>query len=291
MVTALGKEVGHELRVRREKAGYNALELSNRLGWPPTKVAMAETGAWPLTDVDLTMYLASCGVEREEVEEILDLAKEGDMGYRLKDHTDDIKDESGALIFHERSAMAIVGYEPIVVPPLLQTEGYARALLVESGICRSVVVDHRMSCLADRQATLHQSKSTQYTFFIHENVLSTPVGDNLVMCEQMTRLMSLGSRYYCTVRVVPRSVKAAGLAKNGFQRMVFSDRDPMVTVDLESNTLFLDNTGDTSRYGAVLARLDHVALDEEQSRAIFDDLADNFDGAQNVNLPLSGVRR
>jgi transcriptional regulator with XRE-family HTH domain len=276
--TALGKQLGHELRIRREKAGYNALELSRRLGWSPTKVSRVETGWRDLTTADLTMYLASCGVPRDQINEIIELSKEGDKGYRLKDHTDTIRDENSTLIFHEQSATAIDSYDPIFIPPLLQIESYSRALMIETGANSSPVVEHRMTCLAKRQATLRGSEPPNCTFFIHENAVTTIIGDNLILSEQLLHLAFLTAWHRCTVRVVPRSARATGLTKNSFQRMLFPDHDPVTVVDLETNSLFLDNMSDTTRYAKALERLGRVALDEDLSRTVLADLADDFDG-------------
>jgi transcriptional regulator with XRE-family HTH domain len=280
--TALGKQLGRELRIRREKAGYNALELSRRLGWSPTKVSRVETGSRDLTATDLTMYLASCGVPRDEINEIIELSREGDKGYRLKDHADTIRDENSTLIFHEQSATAIDSYDPILIPPLAQTERYTRALLIETGTNSSSVVEHRMQCLANRQATIRQSDPPHCTFLIHENAITTMVGDNLVMNEQLLHLAFLTAWHRCTIRVVPRSAGAAGLTKNSFQRMLFPDHDPVTVVDLETNSLFLDNPSDTTRYASTLKRLDRVALEEDLSRTVLADLADDFDRQGSV---------
>jgi transcriptional regulator with XRE-family HTH domain len=276
--TALGKLLGHELRARREKAGYNGLELSRRLGWSPSKVSRAETGSIELTATDLTMYLASCGVARDGINELIELSREGDKGYRLKDHTDTIRDEHSTLIFHEQSAVAIDSYDPIFIPPLLQIEGYSRALMIETGANYSPVVEHRMTCLAERQEVLRGPEAPNCTFFIHENAVTTIVGDNLILSEQLLHLVFLSSWHRCMIRVVPRSARATGLTKNSFERMIFPDHDPVTVVDLETNSLFLDRLSDTTRYAKALDRLDRIALDEDLSRTILADLADDFDG-------------
>jgi transcriptional regulator with XRE-family HTH domain len=283
-VSALGKELGAELRMRREKAGFNALEFSRRIGWSPTKVSRAETGAKMLAPTEIMMYLASCGTTRDEISKVLALAEEGDKGYRLKDHTDDIYDETRTLIFHERSALTIDSYEPIFVPTLLQTERYTRARLIETGVNYSPIVEHRMQCVLNRQEVLRQSEPPQCTFFIHENALTTLVGDNLIMNEQLLHLVFLTSWHRCVIRLVPRSAKANGQANNGFQRLTFPNQDPMVTIDLETNALILDNKSDTRRYANVLGRLDRAALNAELSRTVIADLANNYDGADMTDV-------
>jgi transcriptional regulator with XRE-family HTH domain len=75
-----------ELRRRRELVGYNGQDLARRLGWSTTKVSRVETGARTVSEVDIAIYLASCGVPRDEMDWIVDLAREAGSDHRLKSH-------------------------------------------------------------------------------------------------------------------------------------------------------------------------------------------------------------
>lgn len=282
--TALSKEIGHHLRSYRQRVGFNESELARRLGWTPTKTSRAETGVRMPSDRDITMYLASCGAQQAEVDEVLALAAD-DSHYRSIHHTDTTRDATRTLLLHEESANTIEGYEAACMPALLRTEAYARALLIEAGICSSPVVEHRLEGLKRRQALIEQTRYQSYTWYIHENALYTLIGDNLVMNEQLLHLTFLSAWNRCTIRIVPRSTKGTGLVNNGFQRLTFTDMDPLVTLDLETNALLLDHPDDTTRYREALNRLDQVALDERQSTTVLSDLADAYDGSQHVNLP------
>jgi hypothetical protein len=71
--------------------------------------------------------------------------------------------------------------------------------------------------------------------------------------------------------------------------MTFADMGPLVTLDLETNALFLDSPSDTTRYRDALDRLDQVALAEDQSVTFIRDHADHFDAAPHVNLPTKSL--
>jgi transcriptional regulator with XRE-family HTH domain len=283
--TALGREIGHQLRLKRQQAGLTGQELSQRLGWTPTKVSRIETGVRLPLDIEIAMYLVRCSATQTEVDAVTAQIDEGSRNYRVIDHSDDVNDENHRLVLHEQAATTIESYEPVCVPALLRTEGYARALLIEAGICSSPVVEHRLESLKKRQAVLQEPHQRNYTFYISENALDTPIGDNLVMNEQLLHITFLSAWNRCTIRVVPRSAKGAGLVKNGFERLTFADMDPLVTLDLETNALFLDSPTDVTRYRAALDRLDHVALTKDESRILIADQSDTYDGAQHINLP------
>jgi transcriptional regulator with XRE-family HTH domain len=279
-IAARGRELGVELRRRRERAGFSGQDMARRLGWSTTKVSRLETGARTVSEVDIAIYLASCGVPREEMDWIVDLAREAGHDHRLKSHGEKLPDELRTLIFHETTAIEIDSYEPIFIPGLLQIEGYAHALFLEADQFRGDSIGLRVQARIDRQGLLRRSRPPRCTFHLHENALRTRIGTAAIMHEQLLHLIFLTSWRHCIIRVVPRSANGVGLASNSFHRMSYVDHDPVVEIDLETNSLFLDQKSDTDRYQKVLNRLDRVALDEGESRRVLADLASEFDRAE-----------
>jgi Domain of unknown function (DUF5753) len=211
---------------------------------------------------------------------IVDLAREAGNDHRLKSHGEKLPDELRTLIFHETTAAQIDSYEPIFVPGLLQIEGYARALFLEADQFRGDSIGLRVQARIDRQGLLKRSYPPHCTFYLHENALRTRIGTAAIMHEQLLHLIFLTSWRHCIIRVVPRSANGVGLASSSFHRMSYVDHDPVVEIDLETNSLFLDQQSDTDRYQKVLNRLDRVALDEGESRRVLADLASEFDRAE-----------
>jgi transcriptional regulator with XRE-family HTH domain len=279
-ITAHGRELGGELRRRRERAGYNGLELSKRLGWSPTKVSRVETGARVISEVDVAIYLASCGVPRAEMDHVLDLAREASYDHRLKSHGEKLPDELTTLIFHETTAAAIESCELVFVPGLLQTEDYARALFTEGEQFRERSLGLRVQARMDRQNLLRRSVPPHCTFFLHENVMRSQIGSPQIMHEQALQLVFLGSWQHCTVRIVPAASGGRGLAHTSFRLMSYSEHEPVVYVEQDAASLFLDGEVHVDRYRKVLKRLDSVALDEGESRRLLADLASEFERAQ-----------
>jgi transcriptional regulator with XRE-family HTH domain len=278
-ITAHGRELGVELRRRRELAGYNGLELAGRLGWSTTKVSRVETGARIISEVDIAIYLASCGVPRAEMDQILDLAREAGYDHRLKSHGEKLPDELRTLIFHETTAAAIDSYELIVVPGLLQTEDYTRALLQESGMYAGDSIEFRVRARMDRQGLQRRSDPPHCTYFLYESLLRTPIGSNKIMHEQLLQLVFLSSWQHCVIRIVPVSAGGGGLAQGPFRLMSYADHDPVVEIEQDAVTLFLDRKPHTDYYRKVLNRLDRLSLDEGQSRRVLADLTSEFDRA------------
>lgn len=107
---------------------------------------------------------------------------------------------------YEARATSIRVYEALVIPGLLQTPAYARALLVAGQVVEDVerALDIRMA----RQRALTKPKPVRLWALVKESVLEDPVGDLEIMREQLGHLMEMSRRPNIVVRVVPRSVGA-----------------------------------------------------------------------------------
>jgi transcriptional regulator with XRE-family HTH domain len=112
----------------------------------------------------------------------------------------------------ERRATSLLTYQPLVVPGLLQTEPYARALLRFS---RQTPVDmeEQVSARLARQALLAGEDPPAFVAVLDEAVLRRPIGGPEVMREQLTRLLGLAERTDLVVQVLPFEIgEYAGLA-------------------------------------------------------------------------------
>ncbi|MGQ5260244.1 Scr1 family TA system antitoxin-like transcriptional regulator [Micromonospora sp. ZYX-F-536] len=103
----------------------------------------------------------------------------------------------------EQDATAIRWYEPLLVPGLLQTEGYARAVLNTGGLLAPSEVDQIVAGRLDRQAVLCRDVPPQLVAVIDEVVLRRLVGGRAVMAGQLARLMALAEWEHVQVRVIP----------------------------------------------------------------------------------------
>ncbi|MFF3856370.1 DUF5753 domain-containing protein [Micromonospora sp. NPDC002575] len=103
----------------------------------------------------------------------------------------------------ERAAISIHSYEPLLVPGLLQTEAYARAILSTGGLLPPAEVERIVAGRLDRQAVLDAEAPPQLVAVIDEVVLRRLVGDRAVMAGQVAHLAAAAEREHVQVRVIP----------------------------------------------------------------------------------------
>ncbi|MGW4424049.1 helix-turn-helix domain-containing protein [Streptosporangium sp. NPDC004631] len=113
----------------------------------------------------------------------------------------------------EATAEALRTWEPLIVPGLLQTEDYARAILSgEIGVTTEQIEEH-VTARMERQSILKRPKPPLFWVVLDEAVLHRPIGSPTVMAAQLTYLLEAGQTSRTTVQVLPlNAYSTIGLA-------------------------------------------------------------------------------
>lgn len=180
------------------------------------------------------------------------------------------------LIEHETTAVAIDDYCPLMMPGLLQTESYARALFDAAGHFDEDGVDLRVRTRLARQSLLRRESGVDLRFFISEHVLRAPLGGPRVMNEQLLHMLLVSSRPWCAVHVLPTSFPL-GVVGSQFRLMEYRNHQPVVYLETQSHNLYIEDPGDVRMYRNSLRKLGEVSLDEGQSRELLAQLANEYD--------------
>src|SRR5205823_1744786 len=123
--------------------------------------------------------------------------------YHLSAFDGRVVDELMALVVHETTASTIEQYETTLVPGLLQSEDYARALFRECGFEAEDMIERWVEVRMDRQAILRRAQPPQMTFYLAEHALRSGVGGPAVSHDQLMKLWFACSWENCSVRVIP----------------------------------------------------------------------------------------
>lgn len=112
---------------------------------------------------------------------------------------------------YEAEAVTIWTFQHSLVPGLLQTEDYARAVLERHPNVTSEQVVERLAARLSRQSVLERTDPPLLWVLLDENVLHRLVGGATIMQEQMTQLAVMARRPKITVQVIPREGAHVGL--------------------------------------------------------------------------------
>lgn len=116
----------------------------------------------------------------------------------------------------EENAHTIRTWQPLVVPGLLQTAAYARAILsAEPGVTEDWI-EEAVATRLQRQAVFDRDKPPMYWALLDECVLIRPVGGAEVMREQLEHLLKMMATPFVSIQIVPLGVGATPGLLGGF---------------------------------------------------------------------------
>ncbi|MGH3977784.1 MAG: helix-turn-helix domain-containing protein [Pseudonocardiaceae bacterium] len=266
--TIRSRELGDGLRRAMEQAGLNGKQVAHLLGWSPSWVSRLLSGKRGATEVQVAAFLGMCRVKGKERDRLLALCQEQNTPGWFQQHGSRLPKQLVTLIDHENKAVWIGDSQLVFVPGLLQTGEYARAVISGNVNVPAEEVEERVAARLARQSLLSRDRPAQFTFYVHELVLRTPVGGPAVMSEQLHHLLRMSVRSSVTLRVVPASLGAHAGMSGAFTLLEFAEFRPVVYLESETSTLFLEKSQETAAYRRILGALAETALDEGDSREL-----------------------
>lgn len=271
--TIRSRELGEGLRRAMQNAGLTGKDVARLLDLSPSWVSRLISGKRNVTAVQASAFLAVCRAPSAERDRLLALCDEQHTPGWFQQHGSRLPLQLVTLIDHENKALAISSFVSTLVPGLLQTGDYTRALLKEAGRVPADEIDARVAARLARQSLFSRDRPARFTFYLHEFVLRLPVGGSAVMADQLQQLQRLSRRPYLTLRVVPASLGAHAATAGPFTLMEFAEFKPVVYLDSETSSLFLEKPVEIVAYQDILESLAQTALGEGESRELIATLA------------------
>lgn len=195
------RRLGETLRVERERVNLTQAEAARAVDWSLSKLLRIENASVGISTSDAKALLAVYGTADDVVESLVTMARESRKPSWYAKYRKVLSPEYQTLLSYEDSATAIRHVHPHLVPGLLQTPGYARALL--GAAHDGERLDTLISARVDRQAILHEDPGPELSFLIDEGALHRMVGGPQVMREQLRHLRHLSDKRNIDIRVIP----------------------------------------------------------------------------------------
>lgn len=262
--TVRRRELGALLRALRNEKGLTIEQVAASLLCSTSKVSRVETGHVAATMRDIRdlcdLYDITDDAERERM---MTLAAEGKQQGWWQSYELDFSTYVGL----EAEAIAIRRYQSTVVPGLLQTADYARAVH-EAGV--PVVSSKRVAELVEvrmmRQQLLSRQPALRFWVVLDEAVLHRLVGGPKVMSAQLDRLIEAAALPNVTIQVITYRAGAHPAMDSTFSLLDFASSVPSVVyVEGLVGRIYLDSPRDIARYQQVFESLVTVALTPKES--------------------------
>ena len=276
--TVRRRRLGSELRKLREQQGMTAEEVASRLLVSQSKISRLENGRRSISQRDVRDLCGVYGVADERVvDSLMQMAKEsrqqgwwhafGDVPYSV-------------YIGLETDAASLRVYESLVVPGLLQTQDYARAVI--TGMWPEATpaeVEKRVQVRMKRQERITDPvRPLRYWVVLDEAALRRVSGDERVMAAQLEHLVQFSTLPHVMLQVLPYSMGAHPGMYGKFAILEFEDTSDATVVYLEGVTsdLYLEKPNDVYDYSVKYEHLRALALGPDQSREFLRDVAKGY---------------
>ncbi|MBD0843635.1 MULTISPECIES: helix-turn-helix domain-containing protein [unclassified Streptomyces] len=279
------RKLGAELRALRTGAGLTSGEAARLVGWHQSKVSRIETGASGVKSADVRLLLDAYGVRDTQLRELLLMLAGDDAGagrhHWWHAYRGVLPPTYRDFISLESQASAMRTLETSVVPGLLQTPEYARAV-TRAAVGGLEEADERLDALVEvrlaRQTVLRGEPPLELSAVLDEAVLHREIGGPDVMVRQLWRLVEAGRLPQVRLQVLPFAAGAHVGITGPFVIFSFSRTSDLdvVVLDHLTSSLYLERKEDLRAYTEAFNTLRIHALSPEDS---LDYIAGIADGA------------
>ncbi len=274
--TVRRRRLASELRRLREAAELTIDEVGEKLECSASKISRIETGHVGVTPRDVRDMLEVYGIEDDEREALVQLAREARKKGWWHAYNEVF---TGAFVGLESDASSLRAHQALLVPGLLQSEGYTRSVMrAMLPDATEAEVERRVAARVTRQKLLTDAHPPEYWAVMDEAVLRRAVGGPDIMRAQLERLVELAALPHVTLQVVPFSAGAHAGLEGPFLILGFPEQaDPdVVYVENQKVAVYLEQPSDVHRYTLMFDHLRAAALKPDDTVLMVERAADRL---------------
>jgi transcriptional regulator with XRE-family HTH domain len=274
--TVRQRQLGMRLRGIRNDLKLNVEDVAAELLCSPSKISRLETATRAPNLRDIRDLCRVYKLDDATADELMDLARKAKESGWWNEYTDL---RLSPYIGLEQDASAITAFATFYIPALLQTEEYARAIIM--GIAPRMdpaVIKERVEVRLRRQQILEADPQPRYRVLVDEAVLHRPTGGPNVMVAQIDKILHLVGEGKVTAQIVPFDVGVTAAQDSNFVLLEFGDRDLPSVVFIEGlvGNQILEKPADIERYREAFERLRDSALNPRESIARMKDMRKQY---------------
>jgi transcriptional regulator with XRE-family HTH domain len=263
VATPRSRALGFGLRTARLARKLGVRELARIVGVTPQELSHWEYGTRVPTVAQVGLLLGAMQVEPVERKRLLALAENAREPNWVEPGT---APELAAYVEYERTAATVISWEPLLVPGILQTTGYARAVF-GSGSLTAPEIERRMEIRLRRQDLLRGADPLELTSFVGESALRGGFCGAEVLAGQLAFLVSVSGRSNVSLRVVPIAGGFHPGLYGPFSILEFWNLPSIVHLESYRGSAYIYDDREVADYRAAVRRMREVALNEQESRA------------------------
>ncbi|WP_211231216.1 helix-turn-helix domain-containing protein [Streptomyces purpureus] len=265
-------QLGAALRALRQASGKEAKAVARSAVMSASKLSKIETAKVAPSAADVERILTAIGVSDEVKEEYLEAVRAAateTTAWRLVRRMGLHKAQQQTRALEAEMTLLRL-FQPALMPGLLQTPEYIRAILSRHNLGEDMLT-RTISSRIERQQALYDS-GKRLQFVITEPVLRWRIVSAARMAEQIDRLLFLSRLPNIGIRIVPLSARQEDIANHAF---VIRD-DRTVTVETVHAEIVVTDPRDVALYVRKFEGFAAMALSGDEMRAMLEGVRDDF---------------
>lgn len=273
--TARIRSIATELAQLREQAGWSTREAARKVDMSPATLNRLENGSRAINPEEVSALLVAYDVVGLDRERLLKLSREANMPGWWETGNGALPKELPALISFEAEATTITDMSMLLIPGLLQTPDYIRAVMSSGGVV-GADAETMVAARMGRQSVLSKPRPPKYRAIVDEAALRRPVGGASVMAAQVRHLLDCARRPHIDVLVLPFGRGAHTGLDGSYVLLEFAKARPIVHLEHKRSSIFVDQPDDVSPFRAATDTLVSTALAPVDSVEFLSGMAEEF---------------
>src|SRR3569833_964036 len=261
IATPRSRALGFGLRKARMARGYGLRELARATDMYPAELSNWELGLRVPKVEEVALLLGQLRVGAEERKRLLELAEHAREPNWLEAT---VAPDVAAHAEFERAATAVFTWQPILMPGLLQTEDYIRALVALPRRTRDEI-ERLTAVKLTRQVWLRGADRLGYSVLLGEYALRRGFGGPAVMAEQLRRLLAAMNRENIGLRILPATEHGHPGMWGSFSILEFAALPPIVFLARYQGSAYLSDDDQVAAYRTAAGSMTSLALSEPAS--------------------------
>ncbi|MFG2438604.1 helix-turn-helix domain-containing protein [Streptomyces sp. NPDC048508] len=258
--------IGAELRYARENAGLSQAELGEPLFVSGSFIGQLEAGTRRLH--------LEYAVQIDEILATKGFFERNCRALARSKYPDHFAEAAEA----EAVASGIREYSTLLIPGLLQTEGYAEAVFrAYAPTAPDAEIASLVAARLERAHLIDDPTTPLLWMVVDEAVLRRTVGGGSVMARALRHLAALARAHRIIVQVLPFSAGAHASMHGSLKLMEFEDAPPLSFVDGPNMGKLLDDPATVARHSLTFNLLQASALSLQDSLALIESVAEDYE--------------
>ncbi|MFD0360472.1 helix-turn-helix domain-containing protein [Nocardia sp. GCM10030253] len=282
------RQLGRYLRELRLQSGMTIAEAAQLIERGSSTLQRLEKGtADRIRVLDVEALCRVYGADETTTAALIGLAQQAKAKSWWHEFGDLIPENFDVYMGLEAAARRLTSYQVELVPGLLQTSDYARAV-IRLGVPDETEADHerRVQMRMHRQVLItRKARPAAVDIVLHETVLRRVIGGRRIMSAQLRHLADTGTRPNATIRILPFTAGVpSGKLTGPFTILDFGTdakgekvEPTVVYAPSFTGDMYLEKEDDLRRYDQAYEAIQRAALDASDSKDLLRQVAREYE--------------